>query len=156
MRAEGDPAMILGGNATLYVSNMDAAVRFYTVALGMRLRMRAGDHWAEVEAGKDLVIGLHPARPGREPGSTGAVQIGLLVEAPLESVLQSLARQGVEKVGTITDAGPGMRFATIRDMDRNEVYLWEQSEAAPGKPRAAKRPATRPARRAAKRASSRR
>ena len=119
--------MILGGNATLYVSNMDSAVRFYTEALGLKLRFRAEDHWAEVEAGKDLVIGLHPSREGRAPGTAGAVQIGLLVEAPLEDVLRALARRGVASPGPVTDAGPGMRFATIRDMDGNELYLWERS-----------------------------
>ena len=124
--------MILGGNATLYVSNMDQAVRFYTEALGLKLRFRAEDHWAEIEAGKDLVIGLHPARPGREPGTAGAVQIGLLVEAPLEGVLATLAKRGVVSAGPVTDAGPGMRFATIRDLDGNEMYLWERSATGYG------------------------
>jgi hypothetical protein len=86
----------------------------------------------EVQAGKDLVIGLHPARPGREPGTAGAVQIGLLVEAPLEAVLATLSRRGVATAGPITDAGPGMRFAAVRDMDANELYLWEQSAACYG------------------------
>jgi len=139
--------MILGGNATLYVKDMDAAVRFYTEALGMKLRFRAENHWAEVEAGKDLVIGLHPARPGREPGTAGAVQIGLLVESPLEEVLSKLARRGVSSTGAVTDAGPGMRFATIRDMDGNEMYLWERSDSrSGGKPSA--KPSTRRAARA--------
>lgn len=143
--------MILGGNATLYVSNMDAAVRFYTQSLGLRLRMRAANHWAEVDAGKGFVIGLHPERPGRTPGSSGAVQIGVLVTARLEEVLATLSSRGVDVVGGVTDAGPGMRFATIRDMDDNELYLWEQSAAPRGK-----KPARRAAPRAKKRATARR
>ncbi|HEX4134941.1 MAG TPA: VOC family protein [Bryobacteraceae bacterium] len=55
--------MISGGNATVFVSNMDAAVRFYTEVLGLKLTNRFGDNWATVEAGKGLTIGLHPASP---------------------------------------------------------------------------------------------
>ena len=32
--------MISGGNATIYVSNMDTAVRFYTEVLGLKLTNR--------------------------------------------------------------------------------------------------------------------
>ena len=46
--------MISGGNATVYVSNMDAAVRFYTEDLGLKLTNRFGDHWATIEAGPNV------------------------------------------------------------------------------------------------------
>ncbi len=127
-KAETEVLMILGGNATLYVSDMDAAVRFYTETLGMRLRFRAANHWAEVEAGSGFVVGLHPSRRGRSPGSPGAVQIGLRVQAPLEGVVAELGRKGV-KVAPIADAGPGLRFADVIDMDGNELYLWEDASA---------------------------
>ncbi|MBV9406199.1 MAG: VOC family protein, partial [Acidobacteriaceae bacterium] len=48
--------MITGGNATVFVSNMDAAIDFYTQVLGLRLTNRFGDHWATVDAGKGLTI----------------------------------------------------------------------------------------------------
>jgi catechol 2,3-dioxygenase-like lactoylglutathione lyase family enzyme len=44
--------MITGGNATVFVSNMDRAVQFYTEVLGLKLTNRFGDNWATVEAGK--------------------------------------------------------------------------------------------------------
>ena len=50
--------MITGGNATVFVSNMDNAVRFYTEVLGLRLTNRFGDDWATVDAGKGLTIGF--------------------------------------------------------------------------------------------------
>jgi catechol 2,3-dioxygenase-like lactoylglutathione lyase family enzyme len=43
--------MISGGNATVFVSNMDAAVRFYTQVLGLRLTNRFGDNWATGRSG---------------------------------------------------------------------------------------------------------
>ena len=72
--------MINGGNATVYVSNMDNAIRFYTEVLGLKLTNRFGDHWATVQAGKTLVIGLHPwSAKFPSPGTKGSVQIGLVV-----------------------------------------------------------------------------
>ena len=42
--------MISGGNATVYVANMDAAVQFYTETLGLTLTNRFGNHWATLES----------------------------------------------------------------------------------------------------------
>ncbi len=53
--------MIEGGTPTIYVSDMDRAVTFYTEVLGLRLISRHGDDWASVDAGKGLTLGLHPA-----------------------------------------------------------------------------------------------
>ena len=38
--------MIQGGLPTIYVSDMERAVRFYVDLLGLGLRFRAGDAWA--------------------------------------------------------------------------------------------------------------
>ena len=53
--------MFSGGNVTVYVSDMDRAVRFYNDTLGLKLAYRFGNHWASVEAGRGLTIGLHAA-----------------------------------------------------------------------------------------------
>jgi Glyoxalase/Bleomycin resistance protein/Dioxygenase superfamily len=47
---------ILGGNASIFVSNMDRAIGFYTEKLGLRLRTRIGDEWAEFDAGNAAAI----------------------------------------------------------------------------------------------------
>ena len=51
--------MIAGGNATVFVANMDASLKFYNEVLGLKISSRHGDHWASVEAGS-FTIGLHP------------------------------------------------------------------------------------------------
>src|SRR5579864_8763276 len=62
---------------TIFVSNMDRAVRFYTEVLGMKLAYRFGDDWASVEVGKGLTIGLHPASGEMPAGRKGSMAIGL-------------------------------------------------------------------------------
>lgn len=122
--------MIDGGNATIFVSDMDRSIQFYTEVLGMKLRMRADNHWAEVQAGSNLVIGIHPASPSAEPpGTPGAIHIGLSVSTPLEEIQKKLSQHGVNFVGDIIDDGPG-RFANLRDPDGNRLYFWECRPAA--------------------------
>jgi predicted enzyme related to lactoylglutathione lyase len=118
--------MISGGNITVMVSNMDASVRFYTEVLGMKLTSRFGDHWATVDAGRGLIIGLHPASPKYPaPGTKGGTLIGLQVDEPLRQVMDRLETQGVKFLGPIiNDAGAGS-FAHLEDPDGNFIYLWE-------------------------------
>ena len=52
--------MITGGSPTIYVTDMDRAVAFYTQALGLKLRQRWENHYAEVDGGGGLIIGLCP------------------------------------------------------------------------------------------------
>jgi len=117
--------MISGGNATVFVSNMDRAVEFYTEVLGLKLSNRFGNSWATVEAGKGLTIGLHPASPKYPaPGTKGAMMLGLEIDEQLEKVVKRLSEKGVAIKGSIVSDEPG-RFAHLEDFDGNEIYLWE-------------------------------
>ena len=88
--------MIEGGIVTLYVSNMDRAVQFYTDTLGLKLRMRGGNMWSEIDAGGGLVLGLHGTHPGSpQPGQNGATQLTLNVSGSLEQVVETLTARGV-------------------------------------------------------------
>jgi catechol 2,3-dioxygenase-like lactoylglutathione lyase family enzyme len=117
--------MISGGNATVFVSNMDNAVRFYTEVLGLKLTNRFGDHWATVVAGRGLTIGLHPASPKYPaPGTKGAVMPGLEIDEPIAGMVARLSEKGVRIKGSIVKDEPG-NFITLEDPDGNEMYLWE-------------------------------
>jgi predicted enzyme related to lactoylglutathione lyase len=117
--------MISGGNATIFVSNMDQAVQFYTQILGLKLTNRFGDSWATVDAGKGLIIGLHPASPKYPtPGTKGAMVLGLEVTEPIDRVVAKLAEKGVPVKGSIIRSAEG-NFANLEDPDGNEIYLWE-------------------------------
>jgi predicted enzyme related to lactoylglutathione lyase len=117
--------MVTGGNATVIVSNMDRAVRFYTEVLGLKLTNRFGDHWATVDAGKGLTIGLHPASSKYPaPGTKGAMMIGLEIDERIELAVQRLTEEGVHMTDPIVRAEAG-GWAGLEDPDGNAIYLWE-------------------------------
>src|SRR5688572_23776061 len=132
----GAVTMIYGGNATVYVSDMDKAVRFYSEVLGLKLTNRFGNHWATVQAGKSLVIGLHPWRTGSPaPGTRGAVQIGLVLEQdhPIEQFADRLRKHGVD-VSEIIESESG-NYINFEDPDGNPIYIgdWDPNfDALPG------------------------
>ncbi|MDC3379230.1 VOC family protein [Planctomycetota bacterium] len=118
--------MIEGGNASIYVSNMDASVEFFTQVVGLRLRTRVGTDWAEIEAGKGFVIGLHPAHSGKtvDPGTRGAINVELNVTRPMEEVVDALKAKGVEFDGPILSY-EFVKIATFKDPDGNAIVLGE-------------------------------
>jgi catechol 2,3-dioxygenase-like lactoylglutathione lyase family enzyme len=118
--------MIQSITATIFVSNMDRAVDFYTKTLGLPLAGRWGDQWAGIDLGKGLAIGLHPAESpdSPKPGSRGAIQIGLAVEEPLDDIVKELQSKGVVFRGPIVDDGQ-VRLAFFGDPDDNDLYLVE-------------------------------
>ena len=121
--------MVSGGNATVFVSDMDAAVRFYTEVLGCRLTQRFGNDWATVQAGESLTIGLHPGSPEYPaPGTPGAVVLGLEIDLPIETAVSRLVDNGAKMRGSIKHGQSGS-FATFADPDGNEFYLWELNRA---------------------------
>ncbi len=120
---------IRGGNATVFVSDLDSAVRFYTETLGLQLQYRAGEHFAMIDAGNGLCIGLHPpAKNSAAPGTSGGIQIGLGVERPIADVVRDLSARGVTFKSidgqTIIDDGT-VKLAFFGDADGNELYLCE-------------------------------
>ncbi|MCH8027131.1 MAG: VOC family protein [candidate division Zixibacteria bacterium] len=120
--------MIKGAMPTIFVSDMDRAVNFYTDTLGMKIQQRVGNDWCSIDAGDGLTLGLHPAGPNNpKPGSRGGISIGLGITGPLDDVVKTLKDRGVAFEGEIIDDDPG-RFALFGDPDGNEFYLWESKK----------------------------
>ena len=116
--------MISGGNATVFVSNMDNAIRFYTEVLGLKLTNRFGNNWATVQAGKSLVIGLHPwSAMYPRPGTKGSVQIGLVVsrDEPIGDLAARLRKHGVEVSDIIKSEEAN--YISFADPDGNPIYV---------------------------------
>lgn len=128
--------MFASGNVTVYVSNMDRAVRFYTEVLGLKLVYRFGDHWASVAVAQGLTIGLHPASEQSPAGRKGSMTIGLELSGSIEDAMKTLAARGVAFHG-IANEGKAGRFAHFEDPDGNTLYLaqldWSHVSQGEGK-----------------------
>jgi catechol 2,3-dioxygenase-like lactoylglutathione lyase family enzyme len=117
--------MFSSGNVTIHVSDMDRAVRFYTEVLGLKLAYRFGDHWASVQVGNTLTIGLHPGTAQPAGGIRGgAMSIGLELAGSIEEAMRTLEAKGVKFDG-LADDGKAGKFAGFTDPDGNQLYLAE-------------------------------
>lgn len=118
-------ALIEGGSPTLFVRDMNRAVRFYNETLGLRIAYRAADHFCMIDAGAGLQIGLHPpARNAAQPGTRGSIQVGLNVTRPIQEVVDELTSRGVNFHGPVEDDG-AVKLAFFNDPDGNDLYLCE-------------------------------
>jgi catechol 2,3-dioxygenase-like lactoylglutathione lyase family enzyme len=113
--------MMKKGSATIYVSDIDGALRFYSEVLGMRIKSHWGKDFAELEM-NGLTIGLHPpTKAGPGPGTAGSISIGFEVDN-LDSTVTELRAKGVVFSGPLADDGP-VRLAFFGDPDGNSLYL---------------------------------
>ena len=119
--------MLGNGIATIFVSDMDRSVHFYTEILGLKLAQRYGNHWASVEAGK-LSIGLHPASKQSPAGKDGSTIVGFEVSG-IEDAVSRLEQRGVKFRGPITQDNAG-RFAYFEDPDGTGLYMFEVAQWA--------------------------
>jgi catechol 2,3-dioxygenase-like lactoylglutathione lyase family enzyme len=114
-------ALVSGGHAIVYVSDMDRAIDFYSRTLGLTLSNRFENHFATVEVGS-LVLAIHPQTARTPiPGTKGSVTLGLVVDEPIDTVLARLAQRGVR----ITGRSETAQFVDIEDPDGNVITLWD-------------------------------
>jgi len=120
--------MFSGGIVTVFVSDLNNAVRFYTEALGLTLGFRFGNEWASIKAGASLVIGLHPASKDSPAGRRGSITLGLQLTEPIDKAVSVLKERGVKFRGSIVE-DKGIQFAYFEDPDGNELYLVDLNTA---------------------------
>jgi catechol 2,3-dioxygenase-like lactoylglutathione lyase family enzyme len=120
--------MFKGGVFTVYVSDMKRSVAFYTETLGMKLLDRYGDHWASVDGGPGLTIGLHPATAEIPAGRQGSMAIGLYLTEPIERAVDTFKARGVNFTSAIIE-DKALSLAFFGDPDGNPMYLAEMKPA---------------------------
>jgi catechol 2,3-dioxygenase len=120
--------MFRGGVFTIYVSDMNRSVAFYTGTLGMKLMQRHGDHWALIDGGPGLSIGLHPATPEVPAGHRGSIAIGLYLEQPIGEAVERLRKAGVAFDGPVKE-DVALSLAFFSDPDGTLLYLAEMKPA---------------------------
>ncbi|HUI01131.1 MAG TPA: VOC family protein [Nitrososphaerales archaeon] len=112
--------MIKETNVTVIVSDMNEAVAFYTETLGLELKARWGDEFAQVNA-PGTMIALHPAvKGGAKPGDSESLSIGFGVDN-LDATMAQLKKKGV-RFTRVADDGP-VKLAFFGDPDGNPLYL---------------------------------
>lgn len=116
--------MIRGGNASVYVTDIDRAVDFWTHHVGLPLKTRVGTTWAEIDAGDGLIIGIHQANPPDTvpAGQRGAINIELKVTEPIEDVVAAMESRGVKFTGPILHY-EAVNIASFYDPDWNVFHL---------------------------------
>jgi catechol 2,3-dioxygenase-like lactoylglutathione lyase family enzyme len=107
-----------------YVQNLDRAIDFYTNTLGMPLKVRHGNHWAEVNAGS-ISIGLHPLEEGESLSADGGGTVSFSV-SDLDALVRELKEKGAA-IGEIRTPPRG-RFVMGKDSEGNSLHFIEFSE----------------------------
>jgi catechol 2,3-dioxygenase-like lactoylglutathione lyase family enzyme len=130
--------IISGGMPTIFVSDMDAAVRFYTEALGLRLIQQYGPHFASIDAGQGVTIGLHPASANNPAGRPGSITIGFMSSESIHDSIATLKTRGVVFLSGVIDDGQ-LLLAHLQDIDGNRLYLAQMKQTHG---RATREPAT--------------
>lgn len=118
MQAEGPLRGI--DHVYYWTSDMDQAVSFYADVLGLLVTRRAGNEWAEFEAGP-VRLALHgTAEASAPPSGTVVFRVDDLDEAKW-----ALQQRGVVFDGHESEVPGSARFTTFHDPDGNPVQLIE-------------------------------
>ncbi|MDP9297078.1 MAG: VOC family protein [Actinomycetota bacterium] len=102
-----------------WVHDMDAAVAFYRDVVGLTLRRRDGDEWAEFDA-PPIRLALHGT--GDAVPASGTVVFRVV---DLDGARWSLERAGAEFEEHVGEVEGFARFATFRDPDGNPIQIIE-------------------------------
>jgi predicted enzyme related to lactoylglutathione lyase len=105
-------------NVTVMVQNMDRAINFYVEGLGLALKQRWGDHYAQVAA-PGLVIGLHPSNKAVEKQDSVSLGFGV------ENIVEAEARLKALGIAFNHAEGKGGKFASFIDPDGTPLYFME-------------------------------
>lgn len=113
--------MVRGANLVyFFVSDMERAVAFYGDVLDLPVSYRAGNDWAQLEAGP-IQLGLHGTGQGEHrPGGTLAFTVD-----DLDASRASLAARGVGFTHEGGGEGGQPRFVEFDDPDGNVLALFE-------------------------------
>jgi catechol 2,3-dioxygenase-like lactoylglutathione lyase family enzyme len=122
--------MFAGGIVTVFVSDMERSLRFYTEQLGLRLLQRYESQFAIIDGGHGLTIGLHPAASvNSTPERKSGIAIGLYLTEKIQDAVNALKARGIKFHDTIVTEENVGRFAYFSDPDDNSLYLAEMKSA---------------------------
>jgi predicted enzyme related to lactoylglutathione lyase len=112
--------MYRSANLTVMVSDMQRAIDFYTSVLGLELKVRYGDFWAEVTT-PGMTLGLHPARGAIDRGACDGLSVGFEVE-DIQAAVAALAAKGVALTAPVRETDE-LWQASFVDPDGTPLYF---------------------------------
>jgi len=132
MRSDGDSVRTDRGipvrgldHVYYWVTDMDRAIHFYRDTLGLALRRRDGDEWAEFETGSAR-LALHARGQGHAAASGGATAVFQVDD--LDASKSMLASRGVS-FGHEVEVKGFARFASFNDPDGNTLQIIEYANS---------------------------
>jgi lactoylglutathione lyase len=113
---------------SVFVSDQDRALDFYTNALGFELRMDVpygeGYRWVEVAPkGAETAIALVKPYPGQPGGQIGGLTSFVLSTDDIAATYEELRGRGVEFVEPPAMQSWGMMQAILADLDGNQSMM---------------------------------
>lgn len=110
-------------NTHYWTKDMSSAVSFYRDVLGLSMRMRAGEDWAEFDVG-GTTVALHGTREGHAPPQGGATVVFEVDD--LDVTIRALRSRGVQFEGEVNEVPGHGRFVSFRDPDGNLLQIFQQ------------------------------
>ena len=111
-------------NAHYWTMDMDQSVGFYRDVLGLSLRQRMGEDWAEFDVG-GTTVALHGTREGHAPPQEGATIVFEVDD--LDTTMNALRGRDVVFEGEVAEVPGYGRFVTFRDPDGNMLQIFERA-----------------------------
>ncbi len=84
---------------TIFVADMDRAVRFYADVLDCKIQFHFGNEWAQLQTLDGMTIGLHPESKENPAGVRGSIHLGILVKDSIQKVVEEMKAKGVKFLG---------------------------------------------------------
>lgn len=111
-------------NVYVTATDVERAVRFYRDALGLPLKFRDGQRWAQFDLSN---ASFAVSAPGEGAATAGAGAVVVLEVESLEGALAALRSRGVAVEGEIVDMGAHGRYVTLRDPTGNPLQLFQRA-----------------------------
>jgi uncharacterized glyoxalase superfamily protein PhnB len=118
---------------TFFVADVRKSIRWYETVLGFRTAFvyeEAGQpaSYAGVEWGS---VRIHLAQCAPQPGVVLKGACYLRLKSGIDELVASILRQGQPLVAALKTHDYGMREATVRDLDGNDVYIGQEDARLP-------------------------
>ena len=113
---------------TIFVADMDRAVRFYAEVLDCKIQFHFGNEWAQLQTLDGMTIGLHPQSKENPAGVRGSIHLGILVKDSIQKVVEEMKAKGVKFLGPIRD-DEQILIAEFQDPDGTPLYIAQPKQA---------------------------